>query len=285
MIKSDSVRSKERPGSRSDEEILQLPNKALDLHRIHDSVGRMQRWSIPVILCFLLLLASSVFPLALIAEGPGVQLWKTAGDFFKHGWYLGFAIVLTLCQIALLIRVKPHPDRPRSRRRVWPAIIAGGFCFATIGFSLIFAVSFTIYGDDEYQPFFFFVEEMDRLLPGQFEGLAVAGSLIGFFLMQWVVWALVLRRLANKSAASDRPLDHFVRWLIVGSVAELLIAIPCHIIVRKREDCCAPIFTFWGIATGWAILLMCLGPAILFLIQYRLSKKQPAKELAKDDGP
>lgn len=237
----------------------------------------MQRWSIPVIVCFLLLLAVSVFPLAYIAEGSSARWWNTAMAFFRQGWFLGFAIVLTLCQIALLIRVKPHPERPRARRRVWPAIIAGSFCFAAIGFSLIFAVSFAIYGDDEYQPFFYFIDEIDRLVPGNFEGPITVGSMIAFFLMQWIVWSLVLRRLANKSAASDRPLDHFVRWLIVGSVAELLIAIPCHIIVRKRDDCCAPIFTFWGIATGWAILLMCLGPAVLFLIQYRLAKKRAVK--------
>jgi hypothetical protein len=30
------------------------------------------------------------------------------------------------------------------------------------------------------------------------------------------------------------------RWLLRGSILELLVAVPSHVIVRRRDDCCAP---------------------------------------------
>jgi hypothetical protein len=61
-------------------------------------------------------------------------------------------------------------------------------------------------------------------------------------------------------------------WLLKGSVLELLIVIPCHVIVRRRHDydCSAPIATSFGIATGLAIMLLSFGPSVLFLYKKRL---------------
>jgi hypothetical protein len=66
-------------------------------------------------------------------------------------------------------------------------------------------------------------------------------------------------------------LDRVLNWLLAGSVLELLIVLPCHIVVRQRDDCCAPAFTALGIATGIAVMLMCFGPGILLLYQRRLA--------------
>lgn len=233
----------------------------------------MKRWSIPVILSFVLLLALSVYPLTRTLGGASIEI--TAGNIFGSGWFTGWAIVLVICQATLLIKVKAPPERPKARRRLWPAIVAGGFCFAALGIATVLSLAFGLYGDEE-QPFFRVVESVDQIAPdGDWSMLVGFGSIAAFFLAQWVVWSLMLRRATGKPNGLESFVPRLTRWLVIGSVAELLVAVPCHIVTRRRDDCCAPLVTFWGMATGWAILLMCLGPALLILIQYRLDKKRP----------
>jgi hypothetical protein len=55
----------------------------------------------------------------------------------------------------------------------------------------------------------------------------------------WVIWALIFHRFA-KSDEPDSLLKRVTRWLLRGSILELLIAVPSHVIVRRRDDCCAP---------------------------------------------
>jgi hypothetical protein len=81
-------------------------------------------------------------------------------------------------------------------------------------------------------------------------------------------------------AASPNPttrtlLKRMHRWLLRGSILELLVAVPSHIIVRRRGDCCAPLGTFWGIATGISVMLLCFGPGVFFLFVERFERLKP----------
>jgi len=53
--------------------------------------------------------------------------------------------------------------------------------------------------------------------------------------------------------------------------------VPSHIIVRNRNDCCAPMGTFWGITTGLSIMLLCFGPGVFFLFVERCGRLRPPK--------
>jgi hypothetical protein len=88
------------------------------------------------------------------------------------------------------------------------------------------------------------------------------GIVWGFCGGLWVFWGILFYAyFRNSSTAVNR----LVSWLLKGSVLELLIAVPCHVIVRRRNDCSAPMVTSFGIATGIAIMLLSFGPSVLFL--------------------
>jgi hypothetical protein len=87
---------------------------------------------------------------------------------------------------------------------------------------------------------------------------------VGFI---WLIWGVVFYRYSKRSADVA---DSAVSWLMKGSVLELLIAVPCHIIVRQREWCCAQYVGAYGIAAGIAIMLMAFGPSAMFLYKKKL---------------
>ena len=65
--------------------------------------------------------------------------------------------------------------------------------------------------------------------------------------------------------------------MLRGSILELLIAVPSHIVVRWRGECCAGFFTFFGITMGISVMLLSFGPAVFFLYYARWQKLQPKK--------
>jgi hypothetical protein len=65
-----------------------------------------------------------------------------------------------------------------------------------------------------------------------------------------------------------------VTWLLRGSVLELLIAVPAHIITRRRHDCSAPIVTGFGISSGLAIMLLAFGPSVYLLYRKRMEGRR-----------
>ncbi|MEI6877058.1 MAG: hypothetical protein WCL50_18240, partial [Spirochaetota bacterium] len=74
-------------------------------------------------------------------------------------------------------------------------------------------------------------------------------------------------------------------WLLAGSILELLVAIPSHLVTRQRHDCCAPAVTFIGIATGLSVMLLSFGPGILFLYAERIRKKTAAQKPPSPQSP
>jgi hypothetical protein len=105
-------------------------------------------------------------------------------------------------------------------------------------------------------------------------GMFISAALtVGVF---WVIWALVFHSFA-KSDEPDSLIKRSTRWLLRGSILELLIAVPSHVIVRRRDDCCAPMGTFWGIATGISVMLLCFGPGVYFLFVERFGRFKRAE--------
>ena len=116
-----------------------------------------------------------------------------------------------------------------------------------LGTALVFSLSAAVWGDNP----------PDLLLQ----------SAVYWPLGLWLVWGIVFY--VYRKRVSER-FDRAVSWLLNGSVLQFLVAVPCHIVVRQRDDCCAPVGTGIGIATGIAVMLMAFGPSVVFLYQRRL---------------
>jgi hypothetical protein len=65
------------------------------------------------------------------------------------------------------------------------------------------------------------------------------------------------------------------RGLIRGSILELLIAVPTHVVARYRDYCCAGFMTFVGLTMGVSVMLFAYGPAVFFLFAERWQRLHP----------
>jgi hypothetical protein len=142
----------------------------------------------------------------------------------------------------------------------------------------VFSVICAIFLDDSAWVFSFTDWLLGHRTGGQASQVDVSGwgmliSALITIAVFWVIWGFVFNRFA-KSDEPDALLKRITRWLLRGSILELLVAVPSHIIVRRRDDCCAPIGTFWGIVTGISVMLLCFGPGVFFLFAERFGRLQ-----------
>ena len=159
------------------------------------------------------------------------------------------ATVLVLCEMALLfVPVRVASRRPITRRGLWVPLLGSGLLIALLVFGGgVALVEFSSDGD--------FAE---RLLPVV---LGTAGAV-------WLGWTLVFWLMARRRGP-DAAGARLHRWLLAGSVLELLVAVPTHVVVRRREECCAGILTGFGICAGLAVMLLAFGPSVAFLYYRR----------------
>jgi hypothetical protein len=103
-------------------------------------------------------------------------------------------------------------------------------------------------------------------------------------LLAWLIWAVLFSWLAS----SVDPLslaDRTYKWLLGGSVLELLVAVSSHVVVRRRGDCCGGFLTGVGIILGTAIMIVALGPGVFFLFyrRYQQTYRRPPLARTQED--
>jgi hypothetical protein len=219
----------------------------------------MRKWGIVITAFYALILLGLILPVFVFyTMGPssiGVfrqdlieayqngVLWLPLGTFSS-----GQALLLFLSVDTSFKRLKPRAHIAVS---CTAAALLMGVLTAVGGWSLGFGIVGEKFGD--------------TFLPNAVVAVVTCGAL-------WLVWGILFYFYFRNSSA---VVTRLVSWLLKGSVLELLIAVPCHIIVRRRHDCCAPIVTSFGIAAGLAIMLLSFGPSVLFLYKKRLDAYPP----------
>jgi hypothetical protein len=223
----------------------------------------MKRWALLFVALYMLLLIPAFTLTALFAFAPEtfdsipdgmVKMWSTEDPFWPLLW--GSIILMGLLQAALLVvPVKVLSRRPVTKKTIlWPIVatlVASGGLITTAMMAV--------------HEFLLNVKEMST-------GNWVVG--FGIVGLIWMIWTFVFGFYAGKKEPAN-IMGVVAKSLIVGSTLELLIAVPAHVYVRWKHECCAGFYTMWGLATGIAVMLLAFGPAAFVLFVKRCKSIQP----------
>jgi hypothetical protein len=168
-------------------------------------------------------------------------------DIYEAWQYWMLMGWLAVSQFLLLrVPVRLTTKRPVRRSAVWLPIVVSGFWFGCLIVGLGFSVM-----------------ELRKIEANLFPWLV-----IGFAVLTWIAWSVIFFAISRNKEPGD-VVKRQTSWLLRGSVLELLIAVPSHIVARGRTDCCAGFFTFVGITMGVSVMLLSFGPAVFVLYYAR----------------
>ncbi len=216
----------------------------------------MKRWAPIIAGLYCLILAVLTVPVILLAFAPRVKIEQAVETGAAWQYWLWLA-VMTISQFSLLsVPVSVANRRPVTRSALWPTLLASGLMAGGLavgaGFSLL---EFFTGGQT--------ISDSIKLLP-----LALGP-------LTWCIWALVFAAMSKKIEAFDW-VSQQCRLLFKGSVLELLIAVPTHIVARSRDYCCAGLMTFIGLTMGISVMLFSFGPAVMVLYAARWRRLHPS---------
>jgi hypothetical protein len=215
----------------------------------------MRKWGIVITLVYALIVLGLLVPVFVTLLGGRLPL---SPDFYKTvrticGWWglwMPVAVVLAGQAALLFLSVDTSFKRLKPRSHIVVSCVAASMLFALLTFAGLSSLEAAAFGD----------RLLDRYWASAIQVLSVWGIL-------WVLWGILFYLYFRNSLEIT---TRAVSWLLKGSVLELLVAVPCHILVRRRDDCSAPIATSFGIVTGIAVMLLSFGPSVLLLYKKRM---------------
>jgi hypothetical protein len=212
----------------------------------------MKRWAMLVAGLYCLILGVLFLPLTALGFS---ETFKEAVKLYANGIPWVWLLVMGLGQAVLLVvPVKVAGRRPVSRRGLLPTVLASGFMMALLAAGAICAFwEFAFPKDDSPSD--------SWVVPG-------------VMALTWCLWSLIFMRLGRTQAPADL-VSRQCRALLKGSILELLVAVPTHVAVRQRHECCAGYMTFLGLVTGISVMLFSFGPAVFFLFVARWKRLHP----------
>jgi hypothetical protein len=241
----------------------------------------MKQWAVITVLLYVLILAAITLPMVLLAfggwgsyYGRGMGFTQALAFYQERGYWVWVGIMGLGEALLLVVPVGIVSRRLTSRRPLIVPVIVCSFLLANLFFSGLLSLLCVTLNDHAFDFIGFTGEGLRMDAPA---GTAILDYLFGTLAvigLLWVMWAVVFYWFARKDEP-DALVKRITHWLLRGSVLELLIAVPSHIIARNRQGCCAPFGTFWGIATGLAIMLLCFGPGVFFLFSERMRRLRP----------
>jgi hypothetical protein len=214
----------------------------------------MRKWGVVVTALYGVIFVCVLVPGILLITG-GNNTWAslstTVRQVYADATFWIYVMVLVGAQAVLLfLSIDTSHQRLKPRTHIFLSGALATFFFALLSCCILWSLGVAIRGNDFLAPVF------DK-----------ATYTLEFVALAWVLWGGVFYLyLRNRFPSVTR----LTSWLLKGSVLELLVAVPCHVIVRRRGDCCAPVVTGFGIYAGLAVMLLSFGPGVLLLYKKRL---------------
>jgi hypothetical protein len=214
----------------------------------------MKSWALAVAGLYVLILAVLTVPAIILAGLPKVKPGEAVEVFIHWQFWLWLA-VMALGQLALLlVPVRVASRRPVTKSALWPALLACGLMAGGLVTGAAYSI-LEFLGRDQIKP------DWLVLLP------------IGLGIWMWGLWAVIFN-----DVGTGEPRSYVARQcelLFKGSILELLVAVPTHIVARYRDYCCAGFMTFVGLTMGISVMLFSFGPAVFFLYMARWQRMHP----------
>jgi hypothetical protein len=218
----------------------------------------MKRWGYTVAVLYALVLVIAMPPLYLAAFAPTISFARALDSWSDWQFWALIALLFAAQALFLLLPVRVASRRPVSRMTILVPLLVSGLMAALLAVGVACSLLEFAYGPHTPQ--------LWQLVP------LCAG------LVAWAAWGLYFWR-ASASRSGEDVVRAQCRALVKGSVLELLIAVPTHVVARYRDYCCAGLMTFVGLACGIAVMLFAFGPGVFFLYVERWRRLHP------DAGP
>jgi hypothetical protein len=221
----------------------------------------MKRWAVIVAILYSLMLGVLSLPVILAAWAPEKGLKDTAEIYGQWQWWLCLA-VMGLAQFAMLaVPVRLASRHPMTRRPLALTILAGGLMMGLLVTGAVYSLcEFALAQNALERP----------------NGILTNRMALGLGVAEWCIWALIFFRLSRTAEPQDL-VSRQCKWLLKGSILELLIAVPTHIVARCRDYCCAGVMTFIGLTLGMSVMLFSFGPGVFFLFVARWRRLHPGE--------
>ena len=227
----------------------------------------MRKWGIVISVFYALILLGLIVPGSMFIVGGDWAKWSGLLGGLKDvytAWtfWILTGVILTSQALLLFLSVDTSQKRLKPRTHILVSYTVVGALTALLSSAVVWSLSVAVRGDK----FFDLLDSFSKRFLSNEDYSLVFWILIPW-VMLWLLWAIFFYLYYRNSSAT---VTKFASWLLRGSVLELLVAVPCHVIVRRRHDCSAPAATGFGIATGVAIMLLSFGHSVLFLYKKRL---------------
>jgi hypothetical protein len=223
----------------------------------------MKQWALVVVALYLLILLVLTVPVTLLAFVPQANVKDVLPAYLHLAYWLWLGVMVVGQATLLVVPVQVASRRPVARRSLlWPVV--------TTGLMMGGLATGALYSLREFAV-------RDKTFDGWFWWAAIVSGVV-----VWCVWVVLFYRSSRTTEPAD-VVSRQCRLMLKGSILELLIAVPTHIIARSRDYCCAGAMTFIGLTLGISVMLFSFGPAVFFLYAERWRRLYPESASAPEE--